>query len=53
MVYGLGSLPFKQRDGVRISVGSLRIRHSGVAQRAGPVAVNHVIGVRITAPEPW
>lgn len=24
MVYGLGSLPFKQRDGVRISVGSQR-----------------------------
>ena len=35
MVYGLGSLPFKQRDGVRISVGS---------QRAGaPVVLDGLI----------
>jgi hypothetical protein len=28
-------------------------RPSGVVQWAGPVAVNHVISVRVTAPEPW
>lgn len=34
MVYGLGSLTFNQRDGVRISVGSLRGREFGSLGRA-------------------
>ena len=37
----------------RYEDGKARHSRSGIAQLAGPLAVNHVIWVRIPVPEPW